>query len=161
RLAQDRIAGRLPHDGLLLLEHPPVITLGRNSQAEHVLAEDDGVEVFEIERGGDVTYHGPGQLVGYPIIDLTNHRQDLHWYLRTLEQALIEALARLGIPAERKPGFTGVWTAQGQRKIGSIGGHVRQWVTRHAFALHVSQNVAALRHSLPARAGGWAPQSPR
>ena len=154
RLAQDRIAGRLPHDVLLLLEHPPVITLGRSSHAEHLLAPDGAVEVFEIERGGDVTYHGPGQLVGYPIIDLTNHRQDLHWYLRTLEQALIEGLARLGIPAERKPGFTGVWTAQGQRKIGSIGVHVKQWVTWHGFALNVTTDLAAFCRIVPCGIAG-------
>ncbi len=149
RLAQDRLAGRLPHDVLLLLEHPPVITLGRNSQAEHVLSADDGVEVFEIERGGDVTYHGPGQLVGYPILDLTSYRQDLHWYLRTLEQALIDALARLGVPAERKPGYTGVWTARGERKIASIGVHVKQWVTWHGFALNVTTDLAAFGRIVP------------
>ncbi len=154
RLAQDRLAGRLPHDVLLLLEHPPVITLGRNSQAEHVLSADDGVEVFEIERGGDVTYHGPGQLVGYPILDLTNYRQDLHWYLRTLEQALIDALARLGIPAERKPGYTGVWTAQGARKIASIGVHVKQWVTWHGFALNVTTDLAAFGRIVPCGIAG-------
>jgi len=154
RLAQDRIAGRLPHDVLLLLEHPPVITLGRNSQAEHVLAADDGVEVFEIERGGDVTYHGPGQLVGYPIIDLTHHRQDLHWYLRTLEQALIDALARLGVAAERHPGYTGVWTGGGKRKIASIGVHVKQWVTWHGFALNVTTDLTAFDRIVPCGIAG-------
>ena len=97
-LALARIERRIPHDMLLLLEHPPVVTLGRNSQATHLL-RPAGVDVFEVERGGDVTFHGPGQLVGYPIIDLTGYKQDLHWYLRTLEQALIGALAILGIPA--------------------------------------------------------------
>ncbi|OLE60382.1 MAG: hypothetical protein AUG10_06115 [Gemmatimonadetes bacterium 13_1_20CM_2_70_10] len=99
RLAQDRITGRLAHDVLLLLEHPPVITLGRNSHAEHVLADGAGIEVFEIERGGDVTYHGPGQLVGYPIIDLTHHRQDLHWYLRTATPACGPGAASARSPA--------------------------------------------------------------
>jgi lipoate-protein ligase B len=94
-----------------------------------------GLDVVEVERGGDVTYHGPGQLVGYPILDLHNHRQDLHWYLRQIEAGLISALERLGIPAERKAGLTGVWT--GGRKIASIGIHVRQWVTTHGFALNV------------------------
>ncbi len=101
------------------------------------------------ERGGDVTYHGPGQLVGYPILDLTSYRQDLHWYLRTLEQALIDALARLGVPAERKPGYTGVWTAQGERKIASIGVHVKQWVTWHGFALNVTTDLAAFGRIVP------------
>jgi len=154
-LAQDRIAGRLAHDVLLLLEHPPVITLGRSSHAENVLAPDaEGVEVFEIERGGDVTYHGPGQLVGYPILDLKQHRQDLHWYLRTLEQALIDALARLGIPAERNPGYTGVWTSAGKRKIASIGVHVKQWVTWHGFALNVTTDLSGFDRIVPCGISG-------
>jgi len=132
QLADDRIAGRLPHDVLLLLEHPPVVTLGRNSHAAHLL-QPAGVDVFEVERGGDVTFHGPGQLVGYPILDLSGYKQDLHWYLRTLEQALIAALGILDIAAERNPGYTGVWTRG--KKIVSIGIHVKQWVTWHRFAL--------------------------
>jgi lipoyl(octanoyl) transferase len=140
-LAQARIDGRLAHDVLLLLEHPAVVTLGRGSHAAHLL-RSDGVEVVEVERGGDVTYHGPGQLVGYPILDLTRHRQDLHWYLRTLEQALIVALADLGLPAERRAGYTGVWTQGGSRKIASIGVHVRQWVTWHGFALNVTTDLS-------------------
>ena len=146
-LAQARIDGRLTHDVLLLLEHPAVVTLGRNAHSNHVL-EPQGVEVFEIERGGDVTLHGPGQLVGYPILDLTGHKRDLHWYLRTLEQALIEALARLAIPAERNPGYTGVWT-RGGRKIASIGIHVKQWVTWHGFALNVENDLAQFERIVP------------
>jgi lipoate-protein ligase B len=146
RLAEERIAGTLRHDLLWLLEHPPVVTLGRTSHAEHLI-RGDGVEVVEVERGGDVTYHGPGQLVGYPILDLRQHRQDLHWYLRTLEQALIHALAALGIPAERNPGYTGVWTRG--RKIASIGIHVKQWVTWHGFALNVSTDLDAFDRIVP------------
>ena len=146
RLAEDRIAGRLPHDLLLLLEHPPVLTLGRNSHAANLL-RPEGVEVFEVERGGDVTFHGPGQLVGYPIIDLRRHRQDLHWYLRTLEQALIDGLGDLGVPAERNSGWTGVWTRG--RKIASIGIHVKQWVTWHGFALNVTTDLAAFDRIVP------------
>ena len=150
-LAQARIDGRLANDVLLLLEHPAVVTLGRNSHAGHLLSRD-GVEVFEIERGGDVTFHGPGQLVGYPIIDLTRHTPDLHWYLRTLEQALIDALAALGIPAERNPGYTGVWTgggSRGSRKIASIGIHVKQWVTWHGFALNVTTDLSQFERIVP------------
>ena len=147
-LAQARIDGRLANDVLLLLEHPAVVTLGRNSHAGHLLSRD-GVEVFEIERGGDVTFHGPGQLVGYPIIDLTRHKPDLHWYLRTLEQALIDALADLGIPAERNPGYTGVWTRGGSRKIASIGIHVKQWVTWHGFALNVTTDLSQFGRIVP------------
>ena len=146
QLADDRIAGRLTHDVLLLLEHPPVLTLGRNSRATHVL-EQRGIDVFEVERGGDVTFHGPGQLVGYPIIDLKDYKQDLHWYLRTLEQALIDALALLRIPAARNPGLTGVWTHG--RKIASIGIHVKQWVTWHGFALNVTTDLSHFSRIVP------------
>jgi lipoyl(octanoyl) transferase len=145
-LARDRIAGRLDHDLLLLLAHPPVITLGRGAQPRHLL-HPEGVDVIEVERGGDVTYHGPGQLVGYPILDLSGYRRDLHWYLRTLERALIVALERLGVPAERHPQFTGVWT--GGRKIASIGVHVKQWVTWHGFALNVTTDLAAFDRIVP------------
>src|SRR5438093_1191732 len=145
-LAEDRIAGRLSHDVLLLLEHPPVVTLGRNSHAAHLL-RPAGVEVFEVERGGDVTFHGPGQLVGYPILDLKAYTQDLHWYLRTLEQALIDALGLLDILAERNPGFTGVWTRG--RKIASIGVHVKQWVTWHGFALNVTTDLSHFDRIVP------------
>jgi lipoyl(octanoyl) transferase len=151
-LADDRIAGRLPHDTLLLLEHPPVVTLGRGTKNTSLPMDPEalrrrGIDVFEIERGGDVTYHGPGQLVGYPIFDLTQHRQDLHWFLRQLEEALIVALGTLGIPGERRAGFTGVWTAG--RKIASIGIHVRQWVTWHGFALNVTTDLAAFDLIVP------------
>ena len=146
QLAEDRIAGRLPHDVLLLLEHPPVVTFGRNSHAEHLL-QPAGVEVFEVERGGDITFHGPGQLVGYPILDLSGYKKDLHWYLRTLEQALISSLEILAIPAERNPGFTGVWTRG--RKIASIGIHVKQWVTWHGFALNITTDLTQFERIVP------------
>jgi lipoyl(octanoyl) transferase len=151
RLALDRIEGRLSHDLLLLLEHPPVVTLGRGSHAAHVL-QPAGVEVCEVERGGDVTFHGPGQLVGYPILDLRDYKQDLHWYLRTLEQALIEALALLDIPAERIPGYTGVWTRG--RKIASLGVHVKQWVTWHGFALNVTTDLTQFDRIVPCGIAG-------
>jgi len=147
-LAAARIAGRLRDDLLLLVEHPPVVTLGRTARAAHVL-RDAGIEVVEVERGGDVTYHGPGQLVGYPILDLRGYRQDLHWYLRTLEQALVVALDELGIAAARRPGFTGVWTVPGGRKIASIGVHVKQWVTWHGFALNVTTDLAQFDRIVP------------
>lgn len=143
--ARARIAGQIPQDLLLLVEHPPVVTLGRSSKDAHLLASPQllaarGVELFEVERGGDVTFHGPGQLVGYPIVDLKRHKQDLHWYLRQVEQALIGGLAGYGIVAGRSEGYTGVWT-QG-RKIASIGVHARDWVTWHGFALNVSTDLA-------------------
>ncbi len=145
RLADRRISGALPHDILLLLEHEPTITMGRGTResslplsAEALRAR--GLTVVEVERGGDVTWHGPGQLVGYPILDLRRHREDLHWYLRQVEAVLIQALGRLEIPAERNPGLTGVWTMG--RKIASIGIHVRHWVTSHGFALNVENSLA-------------------
>ncbi len=146
RLADDRIGGRLSHDVLLLVEHPPVVTLGRNSKAAHLL-RPAGIDVFEVERGGDVTFHGPGQLVGYPILDLNGYKRDLHWYLRTLEQALIDGLGLLGLPAERNPGYTGVWTRG--KKIASIGIHVKQWVTWHGFALNVSTDLEDFDRIVP------------
>lgn len=144
-LAQQRIDRTAPRDLLLLVEHPPVVTLGRGSRPEHFSTPPEflrakGVELFEIERGGDVTFHGPGQLVGYPIFDLGEHQKDLHWFLRQLEEALIVALRELGIAAERRAGYTGVWTAG--RKIASIGIHVKQWVTWHGFALNVSTDLS-------------------
>jgi len=144
-LAARRIAGTQPRDLLLLVEHPPVITLGRGFQQQHLPTPPDllaarGVELHEVERGGDVTYHGPGQLVGYPIFDLKEHRRDLHWFLRQLEEALIVALQDFGIPGERVAGYTGVWTRN--RKIASIGIHVRQWVTWHGFALNVTTDLS-------------------
>jgi len=144
-VAARRIAGTLDHDVLLLVEHPPVITLGRGFQPQNLpvpreTLEARGIAVHEIDRGGDVTYHGPGQLVGYPIFDLGGHRRDLHWFLRQMEEALITALAAFGIPGERNPGYTGVWTQN--RKIASIGIHVRQWVTWHGFALNVTTDLS-------------------
>ncbi|MBI2072253.1 MAG: lipoyl(octanoyl) transferase LipB [Gemmatimonadetes bacterium] len=144
-LAQRRIDRSLDHDLLLLVEHPPVVTLGRGSHAEHLVAPKEflaakGVELFEVERGGDVTCHGPGQLVGYPIYDLTQHRRDLHWFLRALEECLIAALRDFGVAGERRDGYTGVWT--GGRKIASIGIHVKQWVTWHGFALNVMTDLS-------------------
>jgi len=151
-VARARVNGTIPEDVLLLVEHPPVVTLGRSAKNEHLLASPDllsaqGVELFEVERGGDVTFHGPGQLVGYPIVDLKRHRRDLHWYLRQVEEALMLALGELGIVAERNPGLTGVWT-QG-RKIASIGVHARDWVTWHGFALNVSTDLRYFNLMVP------------
>ena len=144
-IARARISGEIQQDVLLFVEHPPVITLGRASKDAHLLANPQqlstrGVELFEVERGGDVTFHGPGQLVGYPIIDLKRHKQDLHWYLRQVEELLIRALSTLEIPGERVSKYTGVWTRH--RKIASIGVHARDWVTWHGFALNVSTELS-------------------
>ncbi len=151
-VARARLERRIDRDVLLLVEHPPVVTTGRSTDSAHLIASPEelarrGVTLHDIERGGDVTYHGPGQLVGYPIYDLHEHTQDLHWYLRQLEGALIAALGGLGIDAERNEGLTGVWT--GGRKIASIGIHVKQWVTWHGFALNVTTDLSAFDLIVP------------
>ncbi|HET7456744.1 MAG TPA: lipoyl(octanoyl) transferase LipB [Gemmatimonadaceae bacterium] len=150
RVARARITGAVPQDVLLLVEHAPVVTLGRATKAHNLTSSREylasrGVELFEVERGGDVTFHGPGQIVGYPIVDLKRHRKDLHWYLRQVEEALIVALAEYGIAGGRSAGYTGVWVGgedDARRKIASIGVHARDWVTWHGFALNVNTDLA-------------------
>ncbi len=145
RMVEARRAGAVG-DTLLLLQHPHVITLGvrvRNDRT-HIVADEaeleaKGVDVRESGRGGDVTYHGPGQLVGYPILDLNPDRRDLHRYVRDLEEALIRALARFGIAGGRIPGLTGVWV--GDQKVAAIGVRVARWITSHGFALNVSSQL--------------------
>jgi lipoate-protein ligase B len=151
-LCRLRMSGELAQDLLLLVEHEPVVTLGRGTRVSSLPLDPAelrrrGLDVAEVERGGDVTYHGPGQLVGYPILQLQEHRTDLHWYLRQLEATLIGALAGLGLLAERRAGLTGVWT--GDRKIASIGIHVKQWVTFHGFALNVDTDLRPFELIVP------------
>lgn len=144
QLVAARRAGEI-QDQLLLLEHPHVITLGTSAHNEHILVDENqrallGIELFDTGRGGDVTYHGPGQLVGYPILDLKPDRCDLHRYVRDIEQALIDALATFGIQGGRKPGLTGVWVDDA--KIAAIGVRVSSgWITSHGFALNVSTDL--------------------
>jgi len=138
------IERRLP-DQFLLLEHPHTFTLGRRSRNEGVLATAErlrslGIEVFEINRGGRITYHGPGQIVGYPIVDLSPHREDVHRYIRDIEEVLIRALNDLGIDGFRIEGLTGVHTTEG--KIAAIGVHIKRWVTTHGFALNVNTDLS-------------------
>jgi lipoyl(octanoyl) transferase len=153
-VARKRISGEIVDDVLLLVEHPPVVTLGRTAKGANLIVSpaflaSRGVELFEVERGGDITFHGPGQLVGYPIIDLKQHRKDLHWYLRQVEQALIDALDEFGITGDRVEKYTGVWVdasrlplPTSRRKIASIGVHARDWVTWHGFALNVNTDLS-------------------
>jgi lipoyl(octanoyl) transferase len=146
QLVEQRRAGEIP-DQLLLLEHPPVITLGvktRNDRS-HVLATPDqlarqGVEIFETGRGGDVTYHGPGQLVGYPIFDLRPDRCDVHQYVRDLEEALIRVAGTFGVTADRIGGLTGVWV--GREKLAAIGVRISRWITSHGFAFNVNTQLS-------------------
>lgn len=151
-LVKQRRAGGIP-DTLLLLEHPHVITLGSGSHDENVLVSADeraarGIELFETGRGGDVTYHGPGQLVGYPILDLKPDRQDLHRYLRDVEEALIGVLADFGLSGTRTEGLTGVWVDG--RKLGAIGVRVSSgWITSHGFALNVQTDLAFFGTIIP------------
>lgn len=145
--AEDRVG-----DALLLVEHPPVITLGRAGKKAHLRIPESsltplGIEYYEVERGGDMTYHGPGQLVGYPILNLTDYGRDIHRYLRQLEAVLITTLSRFGITANRSLGRTGVWVGDG--KIASLGIHVSRWVTRHGFALNVNMNLAPFNLIVP------------
>lgn len=139
RLHARRREGQVP-DVLLSLEHTPVITLGRRGKESHILASPEelarlGVEVFPIERGGDVTYHGPGQLVLYPILDLRGYRLDLHRYVRNLEEVMIRTAQAFGVRAQRRTGFPGAWAERG--KLGAVGIHVNGWVTLHGLALNV------------------------
>ena len=150
--AADRISGALAHDTLLLVQHPPVVTLGRSTKPGNLLAtaaflEANGIQLREVERGGDITVHEPGQLVAYPIVDLKQHKKDLHWYLRQLEESIIQALAAVGVPAERRAGLTGVW--RDDRKLASIGVHARDWVTWHGVALNVCNDLRTFDHVVP------------
>ena len=145
QLVLQRIADEIG-DTLLFVEHPHVITLGRRLNAQQNIF-DRTMPVVEIERGGDVTYHGPGQLVGYPILKLDGSERDLHGYLRRLEDALISAAAALGLTAGRNPGYTGMWL--GDQKAASIGIAVRRWVTFHGFALNVCTDLARFRAIQP------------
>ena len=156
-LCRERLGDRSRDDILLLVEHPSVITLGRGSKESSLpfprsLLASRGLEVFEVERGGDVTLHAPGQLVGYPIFDLGGWRHDLHWYLRQIEEVMIRGVLTLGIRAGRNPGKTGVWTEG--RKIASIGIHVKQWVTLHGFALNVSTDLGLFDLIVPCGISG-------
>ncbi len=145
-LVERRKAGAIP-DTLLLLEHPHVFTLGRNARREHLLSRPPEVEEHATNRGGDITYHGPGQLVGYPILDLARIRRDVVWYVRSLEEALIGVLGEFGIAAGRNPGYTGVWV--GGEKIAAIGVHISRWVTSHGFALNVHPDLRYFRFIVP------------
>src|SRR6266404_3130323 len=150
RIVAARKAGAVP-DVLLLCEHPHVITLGRNGKLANLRASDhvlDQMEVsfFETDRGGDITYHGPGQIVGYPIVNLAEIRRDVAWYMRSLEEAMIRATAEFGIPSRRVAGRTGVWVdapaeSRGEEKLAAIGVHLSRWVTSHGLAYNVSTDL--------------------
>jgi lipoyl(octanoyl) transferase len=151
RLVARRKAGEIP-DQFLIVEHPHVITVGRNGHDENLLASPEvlsrtGIELHRTDRGGDVTYHGPGQIVGYPILDLRDWKRDVGAYVRALEQMLIDTLDDFGIDAGRESGMTGVWTRSG--KIAAIGVHISRWVTSHGFALNVSTDLEYFSYIVP------------
>ena len=144
---------------LLFCEHPPTYTLGKSGKPEHLLLDEAGLHRYgatfhRVNRGGDITYHGPGQLVGYPILDLDNFRPDIHWYLRTLEEAVIQTLANYGIAAGRIAGLTGVWLdfedgAARPRKICALGVKCSRWVTMHGFAFNIDPDLRYFGHIIP------------
>lgn len=153
KIVEQRKQGR-GIDTLLFVEHPHVVTVGRNGKEEHVLASEEilarsGIEFYETDRGGDVTYHGPGQVVGYPILDLREWKRDVRAYFRGVEQSLIEALAGFGISAGRlpEPGHEGVWV--GGAKIAAIGIHISRWITSHGFALNVDTDLRYFQYIVP------------
>src|SRR5688572_22237486 len=150
-LVERRKRGEIP-DQLLFVEHPHVITLGRNGHMENLLAPAEllhraGISFEETDRGGDITYHGPGQIVGYPVIDLRDWKRDVVAYVRAMEQAVIDALAGFGIESGREPGATGVWTSEG--KICAIGVHISRWVTSHGFALNHTTDLSYFQYIVP------------
>jgi len=172
-LAERRRRGEVP-DTLLLLEHPHVITLGRNGKAENILAKEEhlrsaGISLYRTDRGGDVTYHGPGQLIGYPILDLRDWKRDVGAYLRALEQVIIDALQKFEVTAGRVEGLTGAWTCEsgkarssggaferhgGPAKIAAIGVHLSRWITRHGFALNISTDLRYFQYIIPCGLAG-------
>jgi len=151
RLVTERQLGRIP-DQLLVVEHPHVITLGRNGHLKNLLAsehvlERTGISFHPSNRGGDITYHGPGQIVGYPILDLREWKRDVHAYVRGIEQAIIDALLEFGIKAGRLESMTGVWVDG--RKVAAIGVHISRWVTSHGFALNHTTDLSYFQYIVP------------
>jgi lipoyl(octanoyl) transferase len=148
-LVTERIHNPELDDLLILLEHPPVYTLGTGANSEFIKFDIDksNYDVHRVERGGEVTYHCPGQLVAYPILNLRRYRQDLHWYLRQLEEVLIRVLANYDLQGKRLPGFTGVWL-EGY-KVGAIGIKVSKWITMHGFSLNVCPDMIGFHHIVP------------
>jgi len=150
-LGEKRQRGLIPYH-LLIVEHPHVITLVRSGRIENLLASEDvlrraGIAFHHTDRGGDITYHGPGQVVGYPILDLREWKRDVTAYVRAIEQVLIDALAEFGISAGRIPGWTGVWVEQ--KKVAAIGVHIGRWVTSHGFALNLNTDLSCFGYIVP------------
>jgi lipoyl(octanoyl) transferase len=144
-------------DVLLLLEHPPTITLGRSGKRDHLLVTEEylklrGIDLWNVDRGGDITFHGPGQLVGYPILTLQTQERDVHRYMHNLEESLIQLLETYGINGSREHGLTGVWTQAG--KIAAMGVHISRWITRHGFALNINTDLSYYDFIVPCGISG-------
>ena len=147
KLQSQRISGQID-DQLLLVEHFPVYTLGKNTPKEHLLTkESDNISIIQTDRGGDITFHGPGQLVGYPILDLNQYKRSITWYMRELEQLIIDVLKEYDINAERKKGLTGVWVKG--KKIAALGVRISKWVTMHGFSLNINPDLKYYQGIIP------------
>ena len=147
RLQSQRISGQID-DQLLLVEHFPVYTLGKNTPREHLLTkESDNISIIQTDRGGDITFHGPGQLVGYPILDLNQYKRSISWYMRELEQLIIDVLKEYDINAGRKKGLTGVWVKG--KKIAALGVRISKWVTMHGFSLNINPDLKYYQGIIP------------
>lgn len=145
---QERVLNKLEEDTLFLVEHEPVYTLGKNADRRNLLeAANSDVSIYDVERGGDITYHGPGQLVGYPILNLNNYKKNIAWFMRTLELILIQALSSFKIVATQKEGLTGVWVDG--KKIGAQGVRITRWVTMHGFSLNVNTDLKYFDNIIP------------
>ena len=145
-LQEKRILGEI-EDQFILVEHPAVYTLGKNASKEHILKRKEGVSVIQTDRGGNITFHGPGQLVGYPILDLNFYKRSITWYMRELEQLMIDVLKEYGIEGSTKKGLTGTWVKD--HKIAALGVRIRRWVTMHGFSLNISPDLRYYKDIIP------------
>ena len=146
KLQSKRILGEI-EDHLLLVEHPPVFTLGKNASKQHIINNSEDVSIIQTDRGGNITFHGPGQLVCYPILDLNHYKRSITWYMRELEQLIIDVLGEYDIKASRKKGLTGTWVKD--KKIAALGVRISRWVTMHGFSLNINPDLNFYKHIIP------------
>ena len=146
KLQSKRILGEI-EDHLLLVEHPPVFTLGKNASKQHIINYSGDVSIIQTDRGGNITFHGPGHLVGYPILDLNHYKRSITWYMRELEQLIIDVLGEYDIKASRKKGLTGTWVKD--KKIAALGVRISKWVTMHGFSLNINPDLNFYKHIIP------------
>ena len=151
-LQEKRIMGEI-EDQLILVEHPAVYTLGKNASKEHILKRREGVSIVQTDRGGNITFHGPGQLVGYPILDLNFYKRSITWYMRELEQLMIDVLKEYGIKGSTKKGLTGTWVKD--RKIAALGVRISRWVTMHGFSLNINPDLNYYQDIIPCGIQGY------